>query len=87
MCVDPEFSMSLRCELTVVVVNVNIVVGMLDVDSVRLVVALVVVVVGRIVVVVARGFEGRATKKRRDHGRTVGRTVGRIVIGRRDDER
>ena len=43
MCVDPEFGMSLRCELTVVVVNVNNVVGMLDVDSVRLVVALVVV--------------------------------------------
>jgi hypothetical protein len=44
-------------------------------------------VVGRIVVVVvvARGFEGRAAKKRRDHiGRTVGRTVavGRIA----DDE-
>ena len=85
MCVDPEFGMSLRCELTVVVVNVNNVVGMLDVDSVRLVVALVVVVVGRtVVVVVARGFEGRATKKRRDHGRVVGRTaVGRIA----DDER
>jgi hypothetical protein len=41
-------------------------------------------VVGRTVVGggVARGFEGRATKKRRDHGRTV----GRVVVGRIADE-